>query len=158
MNQKMSSTPPSKIDASISLEGVGLIGTTLSKALATVQQKRGMESSESPGTSAPNALTFTASDIAHIKTTFGKAFLESQRDATNQDLDASLLGLSEHYNRVGLNWRIVGNMYQLKEGQPLKSMGSTSMKRIDDVHHNEKANDTIFIPLLRAQILAFGDR
>ena len=158
----MGSNPTSRSDASIALEGAGLLGICLSKALTTVHQSSDVNQIDSPMEPSVSHWQLTTlglrfSDVERIKDAFGKAIMASQNDGAKLDLHADIVGLSDHYNRVGQNWRLVGNKLIVEErrkvGLPVTKGEVASVSREGATGRNGK-----FVYLEKTQILAYGDK
>lgn len=141
----------SKGDSSIALEGAALVGTCLTKALTTLQHS--VDINQSDATMQP----LFDSDVDRIKDAFGKAVLTSQKNDSNLpvDVNATLVGLCDHYNRVGQNWRLVGKKILVDERRKVEVAGSEVMYKLREgpVDRNGK-----FVLQEEAQILVYGDK
>lgn len=136
------------------LEGIGLLGSCLSNALAEVQQSHDIVPKSELCVSELKALDLPTSDAHFVKHAFGRAVLDSRTDGTSQNLHATLCGFSEHYNRVGGNWRIVGKTFLL-QGQ--SAHDGTVAKQTADVAKGGSSKDTRLVSLEQTQILLLGD-
>ena len=146
-------------DLSIALEGAGAMGICLGNALATVQKSDNYQIDSfvkplaSPGKCGVTMLDLKTSDVENIKEAFGKAVLTSRKDDTKLDLHADLVGLSDHYNRVGQNWRLLGNKFTVEARRNRAENGMTRFS-----HASARGRDSKFASLERAQILVYGDK
>lgn len=88
-------------DSWIALEGVGTIVFCLRSALTAVKEEA----------SAQTLHSLTSDDVVKVLDSFGQAVLDAQTDAQVnwRNLHASLAGSAGCYNRIGQNWRVVGD-------------------------------------------------
>lgn len=156
----MGSNPTSSSDASIALEGVGLIGICLSKALTTVQQSSDTYQIDSAREPLVNKwrlamLDLNITDVERIKDAFGKGVLTSQKDDAKLDLHGDVVGLSDHYNRVGQNWRLLGNQFRVEERQR-NGLADTEVTYLS--HRGARPRNGKFLRLEEVQVLVYGDK
>jgi hypothetical protein len=152
-------TPMSGNEASISLEGIGLISTCLKTALAKVQPS-------GTNSSAPTSreVDLNAFESGYVVEAFGEAVLKSQRDNAEKNLDVSLLGSGEiFYNRVGQNWRFVGEEELVLLPVPTSIEGVPEGRRIaardTNVDHGSvDSTDRLSFSTQQTQILAYNDK
>jgi hypothetical protein len=145
--------PMSSNEASISLEGIGLISTCLKNALAKVQRSPGKKDNSPNG-----EVDLKVFESGYVMEAFGEAVFESQRDNAENNLHASLLGSGEiFYNRVGQNWRFVGEEeFVLLEG--LREGGRIASGNTNVDHGSVDFTDRLSFPARQTQILAYNDQ
>ena len=93
------------------------------------------------------------SDVENIKEAFGKAVLTSQKVDTKLGIHVDLVGLSDHYNRVGQNWRLLGNKFTVEARRNLAENDFTHFSRTSATDIDSK-----FACLEETQILVYGDK
>lgn len=146
-------------EASISLEGIGLISTCLKKALAKVQPSA--TNSSAPTSSAVGLGVF---ESGYVVEAFGEAVSKSQRDNAEKNLDVSLLGSGEiFYNRVGQNWRFVGEeelalLPASKSGEGVPEGRRIEARNAHVDNGSGESTDRLSFSRRQTQILAYNDQ
>ena len=155
--QIMAKKPKSEVanDAFIAFEGIGIISSCLKWSLELLVQTTGNNASVSPliGSKRPidekptvASLDFNQTDC--IFSVFGEAVLATQRVDSGNDLHATFQGVSEHYNRIGQNWRVVAeNEFVLQQVLSSQTTGRLEGEETERFSAYSR----------KAQILACGD-
>lgn len=140
----------------IGLEGIGIITFCLRGALAEVMDESvtNQATSQTQIPDSPNSNL-----IESVLDSFRHAVLDAQSDAreTLGDLQASFVGSTTCYNRVGNYWRVVGNKeVVLKQGHLLFRTPEAISVDVRGVPQSACARLSLSSQSFR--ILAYGDR
>lgn len=96
-------------DASIAIEGIGLISSCLNASLQCVTHTKERMRGDPETNERPTVPLLDSCQADCIMRSFGEAVLATQRGCTGSHVHASLHGTAEYYNRIGQNWRIVAD-------------------------------------------------
>jgi hypothetical protein len=138
-------------DSWIALEGVGTIVFCLRCALTAVKEEASTQTLHS----------LTSDDMETVLDSFGQAVLDAQTDAqvTWGNLHASLVGSAGCYNRIGQNWRIVGDKdVVVKQGSLLVGIPDIVTGNSEESPGLKYDSGSMTFTSQTLQILTYGDR
>ena len=145
-------------DSWIALECIGNMTFCLHGALIDVFDESliQQESSQTKIPDSPNS-----SLIESILDSFGHAVLDAQTNAkeTLGDFQASLIGSTACYTRIGNYWRVLGSKkVVLKQGHPRRGVPELMPLNSKGVPQLEGASETMMLTSPSFHILAYCDR